>query len=74
MKYVDNSWTKQFVCCLEANDCCSIQQQNSLGTLQQYMLSVCLHQEEMQCGINELKMRKSPGCRGTATPKVGKQK
>jgi hypothetical protein len=39
-----------------------------------YTFSVSLHCEEMQCGINELKMRKSPGHRGTATPKVGKQK
>jgi hypothetical protein len=35
------------------------------------MESLCLHQDETQCGINALNKRK---CKGTATPNVGKQK
>jgi hypothetical protein len=38
------------------------------------ILSSKLHQDDMQCRINALNIKKSPGYRGTATPKVGKQK
>jgi hypothetical protein len=38
------------------------------------ILSLKLHQDDMLCGINALNIKKSPSCRGTATPKVGKQK
>jgi hypothetical protein len=31
-----------------------------------------LHHDNIQCGINEFYSKKSPGQRGTATPKVGK--
>ncbi len=34
--------------------------------------SICPHLDKTQCGIRALKRRKSPGLKGTATPKVGK--
>jgi hypothetical protein len=38
------------------------------------IMSSNLHQDNIKCEINELNSKKSPDQRGTATPKVGKQK